>query len=240
MFSNIETELFYAKMMSSSGGTASENDKLLNSFDRYLEEELYPSAIPIKPDKSVDKMLADYKAFSFEMKKECSRSTVSSALKKLSASKSDKIRRIADIILKKYPKICNVKTFEGFIKSVKSNQTLQKMILGMEIIATDKNANAFSKKFSSAAEFEKSEKYFVPGFAHGTNVSNRQIAEIMYGYLYVKSTRNRINHASDNETLTDEQEEVLRKHHYSIRKKIAYTDITQNIRHALEEIMTVL
>lgn len=240
MFSNIETELFYAKMMSSSGGVASENDKLLNNFARYLDEELCPPAIQIKPDRSADKMLADYKAFAFEMKKECSRSTVSSALKKLSASKSDKIRRIADIILKGYPNICNVRTFEGFTKSVKSNQTLQKMILGIEAIATDKNANAYSKKFSSAAEFEKSEKYCVTGFAHGRNVSNRQIAEIMYGYLYVKSTRNRINHASDNETLTDEQEEVLRKHNYRISKKIAYTDITQNIRHALGEIMTVL
>lgn len=236
MFSNVETELFYANMMSSPGVITSECDKIIKTLEDHFSYSSDMFRIQIKTDISTEKALADFYEFEKELKRECSRSSAGSALKKLRSSKSEKTRRIAKILVENKPDICNIGTYEKFVNVLKNDKKVIKQVLGFEGAAPDNDKQTYSKKFITAAEFEKSEKFTVSGFFHRKDISNKQIAEIMYGYLYVKTTRNRINHASGNETITPEQENLLRNHGYRLGNALSYSEVSDNIRRALETV----
>lgn len=236
MFSNPETELFYSNMMSSAGVITNESDKIIKAMDDHLSYVTGKLHNLIKPDNATQKALAEYMEFEKELKRGCERYPAGSVLRRLASSRSEGTKRIAKILIENKPDICYVGSFEKFANILKNDKRVIKQVLGLEGAAPDNDKNTYSKKFLTASEFEKSEKYNVSGFSHRKDISNRQFAEIMYGYLYVKTTRNRINHASDNGTLTAEQENALRKHGYVIGNELTYSDITENIRRALDTV----
>ena len=70
------------------------------------------------------------------------------------------------------------------------------------------------------------------------NCSNVQLANIFYGYIYVKAFRNQINHASSDENLTEEQKNFLENQGYSM--KIDLLTVKKNIEFALNKIENIL
>ena len=72
--------------------------------------------------------------------------------------------------------------------------------------------NEKKDKFQSVNYVFENNKFIDKNFTY--NVSTQQIVAILYGYLYVKNIRNRINHASDAEMFTDEQKKALGKYGY--------------------------
>lgn len=67
------------------------------------------------------------------------------------------------------------------------------------------------------------------------NASNEKIAQIYYGYIYVKSVRNRTNHASSKYTLTPKQIEILKEKGFDFDKYNLST-VRKNINFALDNI----
>ncbi len=65
------------------------------------------------------------------------------------------------------------------------------------------------------------------------NVSAKKIVDILYGYLYVKNIRNRINHASDAEMFTEEQKKKLVGYDFSMFDLVT---VKNNIHRALDSI----
>lgn len=67
----------------------------------------------------------------------------------------------------------------------------------------------------------------------GFNVPVQKLADILYGYLYVKNIRNRINHASDAEMFTEEQKKKLVGYDFSLFDLVT---VKKNIFRALNSI----
>lgn len=93
--------------------------------------------------------------------------------------------------------------------------------------------NVLTKKFATAKEFESADKCFACGFS--ISVTPKQLAEIMYGYIYAKALRNQCNHASTDENLTDAQKLILQSRGY-ITDNFSVADVTANLRRALDAV----
>lgn len=71
------------------------------------------------------------------------------------------------------------------------------------------------KKFSAINNIRKGN---FNGLNFKTNVSLQSLADVYYGYLYVKNIRNKTNHASSEENFTPEQKNILNKLGYNFEK----------------------
>ena len=63
-------------------------------------------------------------------------------------------------------------------------------------------------------------------------------ADVMYGYLYVKSVRNTVNHASSEDNLSEEQKKVLSELGYDFTT-YNFATVKKNINKALNTIKSV-
>lgn len=93
--------------------------------------------------------------------------------------------------------------------------------------------NVFTRKLTAAKEFESADKCFACGFS--ISVTPKQLAEIMYGYIYAKALRNQCNHAGKDENLTAKQKRILQSHGY-ITDNFSVADVTANLRRALDAV----
>lgn len=69
-------------------------------------------------------------------------------------------------------------------------------------------------KFPAIEYIRKNNRFRTTDFSY--NISTQNIVNILYGYLYVKTIRNRINHASDAEMFSDPQKMKLKEYDFSV------------------------
>lgn len=67
----------------------------------------------------------------------------------------------------------------------------------------------------------------------GDFLFSKECADVMYGYLYVKSVRNTVNHASSEDTLSEDQKKLLSEIGYDF-KIYDFVAVKKNICKALE------
>ncbi len=130
-------------------------------------------------------------------------------------------------------KFCAAKGYTSktaLINDLISNQKKYLELLGEPVVG-DK---VRSDKFLSVDYILNHHKLITSDFSY--KVSHQQIANILYGYLYVKNIRNRINHATDAEMFTESQKEKLKDYDFS---KFDLETIKKNIFIALNSIMDI-
>lgn len=98
-------------------------------------------------------------------------------------------------------------------------------------IGTTKEKEQNKNKFSSIDFILENGRLKTTDFSF--YVSVQKFADILYGYLYVKSIRNRINHASDTEMFTEEQKKKLVGYDFSLFDLVT---VKKNIFRALNSI----
>jgi transposase-like protein len=94
--------------------------------------------------------------------------------------------------------------------------------------------NNFSAKFDTADIFGTSKKPKQNLENYNIRIPHKKLSDIMYGYLCIKSTRNRINHAGSDETLNKKQMKILEQHGY--KNELSTKSVAGNIRHALDAV----
>lgn len=135
---------------------------------------------------------------------------------------SQGIKRIAKLL-----ESFNAEDVTKLLSQISNNDKLIANILQQKEIE-----NGFAAKFETALNFEKNSRYKADGFKVK---DNRKIAEFMYGYLYAKALRNRINHASDEGNLTPAQIEVLAQHGYPISEEdLTVEKVMKNLQRILD------
>ena len=147
--------------------------------------------------------------------------------------KSDDTSLLADRIRKHIDKHKDTaKEFWQFYRSIKNEPTTLADILGL----------SFAKKESSdktlANKFEAIEKMKNQGSANDDfcfKVTIDRIVSIYYAYIYAKALRNRINHASSEENLIDEQKSILEAEGYDFSAENLKI-IAKNLRLAVNSI----
>ncbi len=222
-FSDIDSEIFYSKMMDE----INENSNQVYFFNRYLDNK-YKSFedIPKKYSKYMNRYIKFEKLFKNEIKNHNT-----DAIKKMKYNSDRDVANIARIF-KDNPIITD---YNDFVDKLKNNTYLKCRILGIEYKYYKEKGKTCAKKLDTIQKYESGDTYRVEGFE--SKVTNKQLAQIMYGYLYVKQTRNRINHASDSENFTEEQKHLLETKGY--KDEISYETISENIRKALDAIKSV-
>ena len=94
----------------------------------------------------------------------------------------------------------NYKTFQKFKNDIGNNRQLIYKMLNIETIGSRNNDDDETLKKGFAAVQKIKNGYKPDDFVF--NATNEEIAKIDYSYLYAKSIRNRINHASSEDNLT--------------------------------------
>lgn len=102
-------------------------------------------------------------------------------------------------------------------------------LLGIE---EDGNLDTYGKKFKVIEKIKNGTLDCKP---YIFNASSKKIAEIYYGYIYIKMLRNRVNHASSEENLTFEQKKILEEYKYNF-EHFSSVQVKQNIKTALNTI----
>ena len=129
----------------------------------------------------------------------------------------------------------NFKSFKKFKNVLCNKNDLLAMLLDIKKEKNRDENNSIKLKFDAIKEI-KNGKGILPPFT--LKCSNAEMADIYYGYIYVKILRNQINHASSNDVLTYEQRNILRDAGYSF--DIAnILSIQENIEKALHAIEIV-
>lgn len=120
--------------------------------------------------------------------------------------------------------------FLKFKKMLASNKTLLCKMLDIDNNEKSNGDNTIQNKIESIKKIE--DGYKVPYYVF--HVDNKTIAKIFYNYIYVKSLRNLVNHASSEETLTAEQKAILTEHGIDCSKMDEVNAIKKNILSALD------
>lgn len=169
-------------------------------------------------------------------------------LKKKRSSKDKQINDLLEIIrkkdldnIKKTPEttilkdFCNKNNFKSVdarINSICNNQQVILQLLGINLKEKIEEENKMAAKFSIVAAIKEKNIQ-----AKGNFILSSDIANILYGYLYVKSVRNTVNHASSDENLNEKQKKILAQLGYDFDSYDVQT-IKNNIFHALNAINT--
>ena len=120
------------------------------------------------------------------------------------------------------------RSFEKFKNALKTNKQLLCKMLDIESSNGSEGDKTLATKFKSIQAIRK-------GYAPASYVfkaDNERIAQIYYGYMYVKALRNQTNHASSEENLTKDQKDVLCLEGYDMSKNNLETSCS-NVFHAL-------
>ncbi|MBO5989565.1 MAG: hypothetical protein J6Q03_08845 [Paludibacteraceae bacterium] len=113
-----------------------------------------------------------------------------------------------------------------------TNKKFVGQLLGLSVdCKQSKNTMADKFSFVEALKAGKIER-------KGDFIFNKGCAEVMYGYLYVKSVRNTVNHASSEENLSEEQKKVLSELGYDFTT-YNFATVKKNISKALKTIKSV-
>lgn len=135
-------------------------------------------------------------------------------------------------ILKNFCSEKNFRSVDARINSICNNQQIILQLLGINFKEKIEEENKMTAKFSIVAAIkEKSIQ------TKGSFILSSDIANILYGYLYVKSIRNTVNHASSDENLNEKQKKILAQLGYDFDSYDVPT-IKNNIFLALNAINT--
>jgi hypothetical protein len=130
--------------------------------------------------------------------------------------------------LEKYCKDNRFKERQSLINTLITNQKKYLELLG-EPVSNEKESQ---DKFSAVNYIVRTHKFGTSDFSY--NVPLQRIVDILYGYLYVKNIRNRINHASDAEMFTESQKAALKDYDFL---QFDMETVRKNIFKALKPIM---
>lgn len=132
-------------------------------------------------------------------------------------------------------------TYNAFLNTLMNEPPKLRFLLGLQSSKDEKDKeksqkegdNTIAKKFEAIERTQKEGK-LQGGMTSPLPVSD--IVDVMYAYVYVKSLRNRINHASAEENLTEEQKGILTGRGYDFT---SYTlrVIQANMIHAQKAVM---
>lgn len=127
------------------------------------------------------------------------------------------------------------KDFVRFKNALKGNNNILCKMLDIDspIQHCNEMENSFYEKFRNIQEIRKG---FVPK-SYVFKVDNEIIAQIYYGYIYVKALRNQTNHASSEENLTKDQKDILSSEGYDLCKNNLET-CCNNTFHALKSVIS--
>lgn len=136
-------------------------------------------------------------------------------------------------ILKEFCMEKGFRSEESMINSIFNNQRIVGQLLGLTPETKqnkDKKADSIADKFAFVEALKNGKVKTKGDFSFSDNC-----ADVMYGYLYVKSVRNTVNHASSEENLNEEQKKVLSELGYDF---ISYdfATVKKNISKALNTI----
>lgn len=121
--------------------------------------------------------------------------------------------------------------YNGFVKNLTANLCpMSRRLLNIEEVDSDKK-DTLEKKFSSVAAIMEGKKN--PDFSWP--VQPKEMAYVLYGYLYAKTARNRINHASSDENLDEKQQGVLSEIGYDFSRYDLDT-VKANVQKALDAV----
>lgn len=123
----------------------------------------------------------------------------------------------------------HIQSFAQFKNLLKMNIPLLSQALGIKI---EKEENVFTRKFEAIQKIETGCK--INNFV--LKKSNKDIAQIYYGYIYAKAMRNLTNHASSDENLSDKQKKILEKKGFDLSKNTVEV-ITKNLDKSLALIL---
>lgn len=116
------------------------------------------------------------------------------------------------------------KEYDKMLNSLKTDYGLCARLLDLPIEDTE---TTFDKKFRTAYALTKDN--IVSGAKINSRLTAEEIRGILFDYIYVKALRNQINHASDEENLTEEQTNQLIEKGYIMERSIkAVTDNISN------------
>lgn len=121
-----------------------------------------------------------------------------------------------------------------FVNAVKNENRILCLLLDLPVEdkkQTDEDATTI-KKFIAVESLLKNYKDSKFSFY----MNEQQLASIFYGYLYAKSVRNQINHANNENSLTVEHKEILKKYGYEF-DKYSFAEITDNLYKALNSVL---
>ena len=120
--------------------------------------------------------------------------------------------------------------FERFKNALKTQKKLLCRMLDIDSQTSNdvEGDKTLSTKFKSIQAIRNG---FIPE-SYVFKVDNERIAQIYYGYMYVKTLRNQTNHASSEEILTKDQKDALCSAGYSMSKNDLETSC-DNVLHAL-------
>lgn len=116
----------------------------------------------------------------------------------------------------------NYKSFKSMIKDLNASAAA---LLGH----TDEKEPTLNKKFRTA--YELTRYNIVSGAEMNGKLTAEEIRGILFDYIYVKALRNQINHASDEENLTEEQTNQLIEKGYIMERSIKA--VTGNISNSI-------
>jgi len=159
---------------------------------------------------------------------------VSKTLDALSHSYNGDVRFVANILKSTTNKeggaVFKTADTSSLRNQIRNNKNVLFQLTDQKIVSEE---NAFTKKLAAAKEFESADKCFACGFS--ISVTPKQLAEIMYGYIYAKALRNQCNHAGKDENLTEKQKRFLQSRGY-ITDNFSVADVTANLRRALDAV----
>lgn len=118
---------------------------------------------------------------------------------------------------------------KSLINSLCNNYKISGQLLGL--VSDLKFENKMTVKFA-AIEALQMDKIV----EQGDFKFSRHIVDVLYGYLYVKSVRNTVNHASSEEILNDRQKEILSQKGYDFNS-YDFQVVKKNISKALNVIV---
>jgi hypothetical protein len=155
------------------------------------------------------------------------------------ASKNAKIQKVIDAVKKINPPIKygrnEVEKFcmeSGFTtKSALINGLVNNKKKCLELLGITVKKEKDQDKFPAVERIIKSGNFKTTDFS--CNISISQIVNLLYGYLYVKNIRNRINHASDAEMFSISQKAKLKDYDFAA---FDLETIKKNISTALDAI----
>lgn len=111
---------------------------------------------------------------------------------------------------------CDEHKFTGFVKLIKMlcNETAElSKIMGIK----NEKRSTFDKKLYTSANITFN-NYYHAGVTINTDIDIDVLRSILFDYIYIKSVRNYINHASDKETLNEKQKRFLEDCGYNVRE----------------------
>lgn len=135
-------------------------------------------------------------------------------------------------ILKTFCKGRGFVSERSMINSIVNNHQIIGQLLGLTQEAKQ-NEDKMADKFAFVEALKNGKVKTKGDFSFSDNC-----ADVMYGYLYVKSVRNTVNHASSEENLNEEQKKVLTELGYDFTS-YDFATVKKNISKALNVIKNV-